>query len=187
MIIIFIGPPFAGKDTQANLLSKALSLPLFSMGGLIREARESGDKAISDAYKKYTLHGLHVPIDIKFDLLKKKLDSLNTGFILSNFPATLEDLNAFNQYLKERNLIVDKVFYLNISKDVMRKRFENSLRKRPDDDPNIILERREIQDRDRIPVINHFRNLGTLEELDGEGDIDVVQKKILNFLKNNHD
>ena len=159
MIIVFIGPPFAGKDTQASLLSKKLSLPLFSMGGLIREARESGDKAISDAYKKYTLHGLHVPIDIKFNLLKKKLDSLSEGFILSNFPATLEDLNAFNKYLKERNLSVDKVFYLNISKEVMQERFKSSLRKRPDDDPKIILKRREIQDKDRIPVINHFGNL----------------------------
>ena len=183
MIIIFIGPPFAGKDTQASLLSKKLSLPLFSMGGLIRDARERGDEIIANAYRKYTLHGLHIPINIKFGLLKKKLDNLNDGFILNNFPATIEDLNAFNKYLTERNLSVDKVFYLYISKDVMQERFKNSLRKRPDDDSGIILTRREVQDKDRIPVIDYFRNLGILVEVRGERDIDTVHKDIISLLQ----
>lgn len=183
MITIFIGPPFAGKDTQASLLSKKLSLPLFSMGGLIRDARKSGDKTISDAYKKYTLNGLHIPINIKFGLLKIKLDNLNDGFILSNFPATLEDLNVFNKYLTERNLSVDKVFYLSISKDVMQERFKGSLRKRPDDDSKIISERREVQDNDRIPVIEYFKKLGILVEINGERDIKVVYEDILGCLE----
>lgn len=187
MIIIFIGPPFAGKDTQASLLSKKLSLPLFSMGGLIRDAREKGNEIIANAYKKYTLHGLHIPINIKFGLLKEKLDNLHDGFILNNFPATLEDLNVFNKYLIDRNLSVDKVFYLYISEKIMQKRFKNSLRKRPDDDSNIILTRREVQDKDRIPVINYFKSLGILVEVNGERYIDVVHKDILSFLKKKHD
>lgn len=187
MIIIFIGPPFAGKDTQANLLSKKLSLPLFSMGGLIRDAREKGNEIIANAYKKYTLHGLHIPINIKFGLLKKKLDSLHDGFILNNFPATFEDLNVFNKYLTGRNLSVDKVFYLYISKEIMQGRFKHSLRKRQDDDSSIILTRRVVQDKDRIPVVNYFRNLGVLVEVNGERDIDAVHKDIMAFLKKNYD
>lgn len=183
MIIVFIGPPFAGKDTQAALLSKKLSLPLFSMGGLIRDARESGDKVISEAYNKYTLKGKHLPIDIKFGLLKKEIENLPDGFILNNFPATEEDLDTFNNYLADKELRVHKAFYLNISKLEMQKRFKASARKRSDDDSRIILARREIQDNDRIPVINYFRNLGILEEVNGERDIDVVHKEILSRLE----
>ncbi|MBI2028189.1 MAG: nucleoside monophosphate kinase [Candidatus Levybacteria bacterium] len=183
MIIVFIGPPFAGKDTQAVMLSKKLSLSLFSMGGLIREAREKGDKVIEDAYRNYSLKGLHLPIGIKFGLLRKKIENLNDGFILNNFPATNEDLQVFNEYLKEHNLSVYKAFYLNISKNIMQKRLDASTRKRSDDDLKIILARREIQDKDRIPVINYFRNLGILEEVDGEREIDEVNKDILSRLR----
>ncbi len=182
MIIIFIGPPFAGKDTQAALLSRKLDLPIFSMGGLIRDAHKSGDKVISHAYNKYTLKGLHIPINIKFGLLKKRIENLDDGFILNNFPATEEDLNTFNKYLTKKNLDVHKVFYLNISKEEMKERFKASSRKRSDDDSKIISVRREIQDRDRIPVISYFRNLGILEEINGERDIDIVHKDILSRL-----
>ena len=187
MIIVFIGPPFAGKDTQAAMLSRKLSLPLFSMGALIREARKSGDKVISDAYNNYSLKGLHLPIDIKFGLLRNKIENLPNGFILNNFPATKDDLGTFNKYLTEKNLNVYKVFFLNISKEEMQKRLKNSSRKRKDDDSKIVLARREVQDIDRVPVINYFRKLGILEEINGEKDIDIVHKDILSRLGNNYD
>ena len=180
MIFIFIGPPYAGKDTQGKLLSQKFgNMPIFSMGGLIREARESGNETFTKAYKEYSLKGLHVPTDIKFPLLKEKMDQAKEGFILDNFPATADDLEMLKNYLSERNKKIDRVIYLYISEEEMRKRFKNAFRGRKDDDPEIVDARREIQDKDRAPVLEFYRSQNILSELNGEGDIDKIHQKIL--------
>ena len=180
MIVIFIGPPYAGKGTQGKLLSQKFgNLPLFSMGALIREARESGNETFTKAYEEYSLKGLHVPTDIKFPLLKEKMDQAKEGFILDNFPATADDLEMLKNYLSERNKKSDRVIYLYISEEEMRKRFKNAFRGRKDDDPEIVDVRREIQDKDRVPVLEFYRSQNILSELNGEGDIDKIHQKIL--------
>lgn len=176
MIIIFIGPPFAGKGTQVELLGKKLNLPVFSMGHLIREAYGAGDQKAIEGFEKYSLKGLHLPISLKFGLLKEKLDKAKSGFILDNFPATQEDLDAFNNYLSEQNLRVDRVFYVFVSVDEMMRRAGS--RGRGDDTPEIITKRREIQDTDRISVIEYFRNKGILEEINGERSAEEVHQDI---------
>lgn len=180
MIVAFIGPPYAGKDTQGKLLShKFGNMPIFSMGGLIREARERGDETFIKAYEEYSLKGLHLPTAIKFPLLKEKMDQAKDGFILDNFPATEDDLTMFNNYLSEINKKINRVVYLYISEEEMKKRFKNAFRGRKDDDPDIVVARREIQDQDRIPVLEFYRSQNLLSEINGEGDIDRIHKKIL--------
>lgn len=181
MIIIFIGPPFSGKDTQTKLLSEKLNLPTFGMGKLIRDAYSAGDENAVEMYEKYSLKGLHVPIELKFNLLKKELDSAIGGYILDNFPATSKDLDALNGYLKERDLKIDKVFNLAISEQEMESRIKQ--RGRKDDDPEIIRKRREIQDEDRVAVLDYFKQAEILEEVDGEREIETIHNDILNRLK----
>jgi adenylate kinase len=180
MILIFIGPPFAGKDTQAKLLSSELDLPVFSMGAVIREAYEKRDPRAIEGFEKYSLKGLHVPINKKFDLLRDKIDSLN-DFILDNFPANEEDLVTFNQYLEQRNLSLTRVIYLKISEEEMKNRLVH--RGRGDDDPSIVEKRREVQDADREPVLKYFMNKGLLLEIDGSQPIDKVHEEIKDSLK----
>ena len=109
MIIVFIGPPYAGKDTQGKLLSQQFgNMPIFSMGHLIREARESGNKTFIKAYDNYSLKGLHLPTAIKFPLLKDKMDQAKTEFILDNFPATKGDLEMLNDYLSKTNKKINR-------------------------------------------------------------------------------
>ena len=183
MIIIFIGPPYAGKDTQGKLLShKFGDTPIFSMGALIREAREHGNKTFIKAYEEYSLKGLHVPTDIKFTLLKEKMDQASEGFILDNFPGTKNDLSTLNAYLSDKNKRVDKVIYLYISEEEMKKRFESVFRGRKDDDPEIIVARREIQDKDRIPVINYYKKENLLLEINGEGEVNKIHEEIVRDL-----
>lgn len=180
MIIIFIGPPYAGKGTQVNLLAEKLGLPFFAMGELIRSARSSGDPKAIKGFEEYSMKGLHLPIDLKFYLLKDKLDKASDGFILDNFPANKEDLEAFNNYLRERRLTVDKVVYLFVSEEEMKKRM--IVRGRADDSPDILMIRREIQDKDRVAVIEHFKRQGVLEEINGKASIEEVHQEILNRL-----
>lgn len=180
MIIIFIGPPYAGKDTQGKLLSKEFgNIPIFSMGHLIREARERGNETFVKAYEEYSLKGLHLPTSIKFPLLKEKMDLAKDGFILDNFPATRDDLMMFNSYLMETNKKVNRVVYINISEEEMKKRLQEAFRGRKDDHPAVVAARRGIQDQDRKPVIEYYKNERLLLEVNGEGDINKVHKEIL--------
>lgn len=181
MIVIFIGPPFSGKDTQSKLLASKLNLPVFGMGHLIREAYDANNKTAIEAYENYSMKGLHVPISLKFNLLKNKMNNAKKGFILDNFPANLEDFNTLNNYLKLRSLKIDVVFSLLISQEEMIKRIKQ--RGRRDDDLEIILKRREIQDKDRVPVINYYKKIGLLEEINSEKEIEIVQKDILEKLR----
>lgn len=183
MIIVFFGPPFAGKGTQTNILGKKLGLPVFSMGAIIREEYKAGNPKAIEGFEKYSMKGLHLPIEFKFNLLKERLEKAPNGFILDHFPATQEDLDAFNNYLSSKGLHIERAFYLFISEEEMKKRV--MVRGRADDDPEIIRKRREIQDKDRIPVISYFKDKGILEEVNAQRSIEEVQKDILNRLEKN--
>jgi adenylate kinase len=176
MIIVFIGPPLSGKDTQTGILGKELNLPVFSMGALIREGVKNGDPKAIEGYENYSLKGLHLPNSLKFHLLKTKLDQHKDGFILDNYPATEEDLEMLNNYLLQNDLEIDKAFLIKISVEEMKNRL--GARNRQDDDPKIAMERREVQDMDREPVLEFFKEKGLLIEINGEGSIDGVHKRI---------
>lgn len=183
MIVVFIGPPYAGKDTQGKLLSQKFGdMPIFSMGNLIREARERGNETFVKAYEEYSLKGLHLPTAMKFPLLKEEMDQAVGGFILDNFPATKDDLIALNNYLSQTNKKINKAIYLYISEEEMRKRFDNAFRGRKDDDPYIVATRREFQDQDVIPVLDYYKSQNLLLEINGKGDIDKIHKEILEEL-----
>ncbi len=179
MIIVLIGPPFAGKDTQAKLLSDKLSIPVFSMGAIIRDAYAKRDPRAVKGFEEYSIKGLHVPIDLKFGLMKDNMDK-QSSFILDNFPATLEDLEALNEYLKGRKIDIDYVFNIQISEEEMLRRITN--RGRIDDNMEIINKRREVQDEDRKPVIDYFRDKGKLVEINGEGNVTDIQAEILGLI-----
>jgi adenylate kinase len=181
MILIFLGPPYSGKGTQAEILGKSLSLPVFSMGELIRQGNKLGNPKAVEAYQNYIIKGLHAPNILKFGLLKEKMEQNKNGFILDNYPATKEDLETLLSYLKGNPLRVDKVFYINISVEEMKKRIVQ--RGRDDDKPEIVLIRREVQDRDRLPVLEYFKGKGILVEINGEGPVGNIQERILKELK----
>lgn len=181
MNIVFIGPPYAGKGTQAERLSKKLGVPVFSMGKLIREGYEAGNPKAVEGFEKYSMRGLHLPNSLKFALLREKLDVNKNGFIIDNYPATQEDLDTFLNYINNSNLNIDKVFSIQISEEAMENRI--IARGRKDDAPEILLKRRKIQDEDRLPVINYFKNKGILVNIDGEKSIEEVERDILSALK----
>jgi len=188
MIIVFIGPPYAGKDTQGKLLSQKFgNIPIFSMGHLIREARENGNETFIRAYEEYSLKGLHLPTAMKFPLLKEKMDQAKEGFILDNFPATKDDLDVFNNYLSQVNKRICGAIYLYVSKEETGKRSCSTSRGRRDDDPGIVATRREFQDQDIIPVLDYYKSQNLLLRINGEGNRDEIHEEILKqLLKNNN-
>jgi adenylate kinase len=181
MIIIFLGAPYSGKGTQSEILGKQLSLPVFSMGELIRKERREGNPVAVKAYEDYSMKGLHLPNDIKFPWLKTKLDQNKSAFILDNYPASQEDLDVFIKYLAENSLHVNKVFYIHISVEEMNKRM--ILRSRPDDDPEVVLKRKKQQDLDRFPVLDYYKKQKLLEEINGKDLIENINQAIRKSLQ----
>jgi adenylate kinase len=155
------------------------------MGALIREAYKKKDKRAIEGLENYSFKGRHVPTHLKFPFLVDKLNESQNGFILDNFPATEEDLATLNKYLDEHGLKIDKVIHLWTSEEEMGKR--RKARGRDDDKPEIINVRRSIQDKDRQPVIEYYKDLGILEEINGEMEINEIHQKIMNRLGVSHD
>ncbi|MDP3998798.1 MAG: nucleoside monophosphate kinase [bacterium] len=189
MIVVFLGPPGAGKGTQAELLSQKSSLPALSVGQLLRDAhREKTPEGM--AWDKYSMHGLNVPTELKFKLLVEKMDQAKDGFILDNFPRTREDLVAFKKYLEERDRKVDRVFHLVIREEVAVGRILSRKDKegkkelvRGDDNLEILKVRiDEGYRKDLRPILDHFRGLGVLEEISGVQSIETVHQEILRRL-----
>lgn len=182
MIVIFIGPPFAGKDTQTNLLSETFNIPALSMGAIIREAYEKGDPRAIEGFENYYIKGMHVPDKLKFPLLEKQMDEALNGFILDNFPATQEDVETFNNYLAEKGLKVDSVFLITISEEEIFNRMKAKARGRKDDTKEIVMKRKEIQDKDREAVIKFYTENNLLHKINGEGTVEEVHQQILDML-----
>ena len=78
MILVFLGPPYSGKGTQAELFAKELSLPFFSLGELIRDAYKRKDSKVVEGYESYGMKGFHLPNNLKFYLLKEKMDEADS-------------------------------------------------------------------------------------------------------------
>ncbi len=181
-IYVLIGPPLSGKETQGGLLELSLGgIPRFSAGHLIREERKV-NPVFEEAYRKYSMQGKHLPTGIYFPILVKKMEEASdTGFILDNFPATAENVEYLERYLQGKDLKIQSVVSLNVSEDEMRKRFEIAREKRgrADDTFENVHDRRENQDRDRIAVLDHFRDLGLLSEINGEQGVEKVHDDIM--------
>lgn len=173
MNIIFTGPPLAGKGTQAKLLGEYLNLPVFFIGQLLREQ-------VKEGYEKYAMTGRNLPTGLKFGLLEEKMDAAKKGFILENFPATIDDLGVFVAYLDKRGLTINRVFNITISEEETKKRMLN--RGRIDDVADIVAKRKAIQGRDREPVLDYFNKQGVIVDIDGEGTIEDVHKRIVEKL-----
>lgn len=181
MNIIFTGPPLAGKGTQAQYLGKKLGIPVISIGALLRLGYEKGDKNAVEGYTEYAMKGKYLPIALKFDLIKKELDATgDKGFILENFPSTQEDLDTFNAYLKEKNWTIDKVFNIHLSEQQTFDRMKE--RGRMDDTEEIIKNRFINQERDRIPVVQFYKQIGKLVDINGDDSRENIHQKICELL-----
>lgn len=182
MRIIILGKPFSGKGTQADLLGKKMNLPTLSMGKILREVHGKDPIGTNTWWEKYTAKGLNVPTEIKFPFLKQILDQSEEGFVLDNFPATLDDLKFLKDYLRESNKKIDHAFYLKVSDQTVEER-SRVIRGREDDQPEILHERLEKEfGEDLQPVFDYFKNLEILVEIDGEKSIEDVHQDIMQRL-----
>jgi len=173
MKLIFLGPPGAGKGTQAEIISKKLNLKKISTGDILREEMERGTE-LGKIAKSYMEKGELVPDEIMIKIIENNIKNLD-GFILDGFPRTLNQAIELEKITK-----IDKVIYLNVSDDEIKKRLLN--RGRLDDKPEVIENRIKIYREQTQPLIEFYKGKGVLYEINGIGTIEEITKRIEEIL-----
>jgi adenylate kinase len=175
--IVLIGIQGAGKSTQGNLLSKKLGIPYLSTGHIFRNLAKEKTK-LGRYIKEVMNAGYLVPDKKTLSIVKDYLqrDEYKNGYILDGFPRTLAQVEAFDEP-------IDKVIYLKVSdrEALWRLSYRNG-EVREDETLGAIRRRIELFHKVTEPVIDYYKKKGILVEIDGEREIEEINKDILEKL-----
>lgn len=180
MKLLFIGPPGAGKGTQAGRVADRLGIPHISTGDMFRHHVAAGTE-LGKQVKAIMEAGDYVPDSITVAMLKERIaeDDAAGGFILDGFPRTIAQVEALDELIGEDGL--DKVVLFRVDNDVLVERM--LARGRADDNEETIRNRMRVYREKTQPLIDHYAARGVLAEVDGEGDVDQVARRIEEALR----
>jgi adenylate kinase len=187
MRLILLGPPGAGKGTQAIKIVAAFGIPQLSTGSMLREAVALGTKTGLQARDAMD-RGELVPDEIVVAVVADRVDQPDAakGFVLDGFPRTLAQAQALGDELKQRGFKLDAVLELKVDEDVLldrvRSRAEQMAQRgepvRSDDTPDVCKRRLDVYRTQTVPLIDHYRSQGLLKTVDGLKPIDVVADEL---------
>ena len=173
--LLFLGPPGAGKGTQAALLSKANSYLHLSTGELLRKEIDL-ETDLGIQVKDVMNNGELVSDQLVLEIVKKNLEKDNKGWILDGYPRNLSQVNSLNDFLKKINQSLEIVFYLDIPDEVLIERL--LLRGRKDDNKETIKTRLKIYKETTEPLIEYYKKLSLLEYINANGDLKTISDEI---------
>ena len=186
MNIILFGPPGAGKGTQSKFLVKILNNFQISTGDMLREEIKK-DTEIGKKIIRYMNEGKFVDDEIVNSLMKKVIsDNSKKGkLIFDGYPRTIDQAKNLDLLLTESNQQIDFIFFLNVNKETIIKRIEKRKveEKRGDDDLDTILKRFDTYLKTTSPVLDYYSSKQNFYKLDGDLEIDQINKQIKGFLK----
>ncbi|WP_457582937.1 adenylate kinase [Ensifer canadensis] len=191
MRLIFLGPPGAGKGTQAKLLTERYGIPQLSTGDMLRaavaQATDVGKraKAVMDA-------GQLVSDAIVNEIVSERIDAPDcaNGFILDGYPRTVPQAVALGKMLEGKGLKLDAVIELKVDETALVKRMENRVAEtiaaggsvRSDDNPEAFKRRLTEYREKTAPLSEHYAGTGELKTVDGMADVDAVTAQIEKIL-----
>lgn len=206
MNIIFLGPPGAGKGTQAQIICQKMGIPQISTGDMLRAAiaakTETGLKA-----KEYMDKGQLVPDAVVIDIVKERLTSedCRNGYILDGFPRTVEQAQSLGTFAK-----IDAAINLDVPDEVLVARLSGRrvcpvcgapyhvdrlngetlckvdatpLIQRDDDKPETVLNRLKVYHQKTAPLIDYYRSEGKLMNITGSGSLEEISAEIFETLE----
>jgi len=206
MNIIFLGPPGAGKGTQAQIICQKMGIPQISTGDMLRAAiaakTETGLKA-----KEYMDKGQLVPDAVVIDIVKERLTSedCQKGYILDGFPRTVEQAQSLGTFAK-----IDAAINLDVPDEVLVARLSGRrvcplcgapyhvdrlngetvckvdatpLIQRDDDKPETVLNRLKVYHQKTAPLIDYYRSEGKLVNITGSGSLEEISAEIFETLE----
>ena len=213
MRIIILGPPGAGKGTQAKLIVKDFHIIQLSTGDLLRENRKQ-NTPLGQAAQTFMDNGDLVPDEVILGMVAEEFEKpeLNPGYILDGFPRTCTQAKGLDQLLIDKELALDHILVLEVPDSELVRRLTarrscsecghiynlvfnppavegicdhdgSPLIHRSDDTEGTVVNRLEVYKKQTEPIIDHYQPQGVVRHIDGTGGMQDIYRRILAVLK----
>ncbi|KAA5807053.1 adenylate kinase [Thermoanaerobacterium thermosaccharolyticum] len=208
MRVILLGPPGAGKGTQAERITKDYEIPHISTGDIFRYNIKNNTE-LGKLAKQYTEKGLLVPDDVTNKIVEDRLskDDCKDGFLLDGYPRNVIQAESLGKYLENKNLKIDHVLNIIVDRDELVKRLSGrrvcpscgatyhivtkppkvegicdhcgeKLIQRTDDNIESVLKRLEVYEDETKPLVEYYGKLNLIRNIDGNKPVNEVYKEI---------
>ncbi|KAA1425976.1 adenylate kinase [Nocardioides antri] len=185
MRLILMGPPGAGKGTQAKFVAEHFGVPAISTGDIFRANVSQGTPLGVEA-KKYMDAGEYVPDSVTNQMVRNRISEpdADPGFLLDGYPRTLAQVEELDSMVAATGHQLDAVVVVVVDKDVLVERLlaRAATEGRADDTEDVIRRRQEIYLEETAPLITVYQERGLVHEIDGMGEVEVVTKRIFEAL-----
>jgi adenylate kinase len=207
MRLIFLGPPGAGKGTQAQILQQRFGVKQISTGDILRENRNAGTQ-LGKLAEQYMLSGQLVPDEVIIKMIEAELNKLSGGFIMDGFPRTVAQAQAFDALLQEKSMALDGVVLFDADRETLFTRLTarwtnprtgktyntvtnpprvagiddedgGPLVQREDDKPETVAKRLDVYEKQTAPLIAYYRGTGKLIEVNALASVHAVTAELV--------
>ena len=186
MRIILMGPPGAGKGTQATGVADHFEIPAISTGDIFR-ANVSDGTDLGRKAKQYMDAGEYVPDEVTNLMVRNRIDEPDAepGFLLDGYPRTLAQVEELDGMIKHTGHKLDAVVVLTVDNEELVQRLLQRAETdgRSDDTEDVIRRRQELYVEQTEPLLDVYRDRNLLVEVDGMGEVDEVTKRIFKALQ----
>lgn len=190
MRIVLLGPPGAGKGTQAQRIVDRYGIVQLSTGDMLREAAAT-DTELGRRAREVLEEGGLMPDDVVIGIISDRIDQADcrNGFILDGFPRTVPQAEALDAHLSEKGLTLDAVIELRVDDEILVSRIADRRSKavkgnvRADDKVDVLKRRLAVYHERTEPILPYYREKGLLRSVDGMAAVDEVTEAIAKLLQ----
>ena len=184
--LVLLGPPGAGKGTQAARVSDELGVPAISTGDIFR-SNVAQRTALGQRAQRYMDAGEYVPDEVTNEMVRARLAEPDAadGFLLDGYPRTLDQVTELDAMLRERGVALTAVVELTADDDAVVERLLGRAAEqgRADDTDVVIRRRLEVYHEQTAPLAGHYEERGLLRRVDGMGSVEDVTARLLAVLR----
>ena len=180
--LVLLGPPGAGKGTQAARLAERFGVPAISTGDLFR-ANIKGGTPLGRTVQEYTSRGALVPDSVTNDMVRDRLAQADAtdGFLLDGYPRNVAQVGELDAILADAGLTLDLAVEITADPDVVAERLlkRAEIEGRDDDTEDVIRHRLDVYAAETAPIAHVYAERGLLVQVDGIGDVDAVTERLV--------
>jgi adenylate kinase len=184
--LVILGPPGAGKGTQATRIAESLGIPAVSTGDIFR-TNIKNETALGLQVKEILASGAYVPDEVTNAIVRDRLDQPDAaaGFLLDGYPRTLAQVTDLDEMLTASGTSLDAVLELTVDTDEVVQRLlkRAEIDGRADDTEDVIRHRMNVYVQETEPLAAIYRERGLLRRVDGMGDMDEVTERLQTALR----